>query len=153
MTRRRKISDHGFTLLELVVVMASLTVMIAISMNSFAHYMTDAHNAVASQTMKFVGKAFEAGVVEGSGGALPIADFIETEEQFNSSPFKPILPGFIYSDKTKLQMIYDPTCTTANCTQRVIFVSACKGDRLSGTMVLGNGLEIITNFNIGKVAC
>jgi prepilin-type N-terminal cleavage/methylation domain-containing protein len=139
--RRKMRAQHGFTLLELLTVIATIGILSAIALSGMKVYRSNAAYSVAQKTIHDARTSLEAGVTaETPPGAVP-AFSQNTQGAIGDAAASTLMPGMQVPKNVKLQATYDPTCNDGSCFSEMLQVDHCLSENFVRWTRLGNGVE------------
>ncbi|MCB0319237.1 MAG: type II secretion system protein [Bdellovibrionales bacterium] len=144
--------EKGFTLIELLVVIGTIGVLAALAMSGFSVYRASAAYAVVERTISSARTAAEAGISDADN--LPSA--VSLTSINSQGPIGGVagdyLVGMQIPGNVKLDVEYDPTCTTAVCQSELIQVNHCWANEYARWIRYGDGVDILLQ-NISGAGC
>lgn len=138
----KAVPESGFTLLELVVVMATLAALTYLSMNSFVVYRAQAAYSVAAAVLHNAHTAVEASATDSSHMPGPVAITQINPGQISDANARTYLPQLVIPVQVKFSATYDPACSNASCMSDFIEVKHCLGKEYLQWMRFGDGVEM-----------
>lgn len=132
--------QSGFTLIELLVVVAIIGILSQLGLTSFYVYRADAAYANVKRAIHEVNNAASAGVLDADH--LPAAVPLTTQTApgpLTDANAQSYLLGYSLSPKMKLQVSYDPSCTSTACVSGFVQVNHCSGKKYIQFLQFGDG--------------
>lgn len=136
--------DSGFTLVELLTVIAIIGVVAGLGLQSFKEYRAKSAYAVAEQTLGDARVALEAALSE-PDAAFPFD--LTNLSQSAPGPFadanaNSLFPGFRVPKNVKVTVNHDPSCVSGACLSKSVEVRHCTGLDYVTWQRYGDGVEI-----------
>lgn len=136
--------ESGFTLVELLTVMAILGVLVAIALQTVGVYKAQASYAVAEETLHDARVSLEAGLSEADAAHPTPINFVRQEMPgaFLHPNANALFPGFRIPKNVAVTVYHDPSCLHGACLSKLIEVRHCSGADYIQWERMGDGVEI-----------
>lgn len=137
-------AERGFTMVELLISMAMISILAAISYTGFALYKDDAEYSKAENDLRNALTAAELGDQDAPSGysAGPIASTVDGGPV--SGALESILPGMVTSDGVRLTVSYSNCAGRGSMAQKHQIIStSCSAERYLSYLSLCGGIEVI----------
>lgn len=142
MSHRR--SQAGFTLIELLTVIATVMVLAALSISAFSVYRSSAAYAGVATTLRNAVNAASASTINPEELPAAVGLLSQTSPgQMTDARARAFLTSFQLGKNMKIQVSYDPTCTSAACTESFVQVNHCSGKAYQQWMRFGDGSDVL----------
>ena len=139
-----KRSQSGFTLIELLTVIATIMVLAALSISSFSVYRSNAAYAGVATTLRNAVNAASASTINPESLPPAVALTSQTVQgPMTDASARAFLTSFQIGKNMKIQVSYDPTCTTAACTESFVQINHCSGKAYQQWMRFGDGTDVL----------
>lgn len=137
-------AESGFTLVELLTVVAIIGVLASLGISSFKVYRTSAYYALISQTYGQARTAMEAGIndVDNPPALVPLTQQLAAGDIQNNGA-RDLLPALKLPKDTLFKVSYDPDCSAGGCVREFIEVKHCKGAEYLQWSRLGDGTDVL----------
>lgn len=148
---RYKYTEQGFTLVELLVVLAIVAILGALGITAFRVYQANAAYSVASDTMRNARTAFEAGITNLDTPPASFGLTLQTAQgTISDANARSVLPGMTLPKNVSFRVSYDADCLAANCQSAFIQVNHCQGSEYIQWIRFGDGMGILLEKLSGK---
>jgi prepilin-type N-terminal cleavage/methylation domain-containing protein len=143
-------SQAGFTLVELLTVIAIIGVLSGLGLASFKVYRGDAAYSVAESSLRNARNAVEASVTNPDATIPSVALFSQNTAGSIQDPSAQVyLPGFQLPKNLRMSVQYDSTCTNAACIAEVLEFSHCFAHEYTRWVRFGNGSDFLLEHVAG----
>lgn len=143
-------SQAGFTLVELLTVIAIIGVLAGLGLASFKVYRGDAAYSVAESSLRNARSALEASVSNPDAILPPVGLVSQNSPGPVQDPAaQTYLPGFQLPKNLRMSVQYDPSCTNGACTAEVLEFSHCFAQEYTRWIRLGNGTDFLLEHIAG----
>lgn len=144
---RLESGESGFTLVELLVTVAILLILGALSMSAFEVYKREAYMKSSAQLLGQARTALEAGKQDSESFPASVMTVDQTSPGPLTGATGPLLmPGFVVSKDYRLFVNHDPTCSSDLCLEDYIETKHCSTDGKTIYWRTYGGIEF-TNLN------
>ncbi|MEZ4754563.1 MAG: type II secretion system protein [Bdellovibrionota bacterium] len=144
--------EKGFTLIELLIVTALIGVLSSMAMTGFSVYRASAAYAVVERTVSSARTAAEAGLSDADNPPAAVAlTSVNTQGPLPGAAGD-YLVGMQVPSNVKVEVEYDPTCTTALCQSELVEVKHCWGNEFARWIRYGDGVDILLQ-NVAGEGC
>ena len=144
--------ESGFTLIEMLVVMALIGILSALGITSFHYYQASAAYASAETTLHNARNAAEAGTSDPDNLPLGVPLTVQKTQGAVAGIAGDYLPGMMIPKSTSFRVSYDPACIDNTCTAEFIQVNHCSAREYTSWTRRGDGVEV-TLRNISGAGC
>ncbi len=136
-------NSRGFTMIELLISVAIIGVLAALSMSAFFIYKNDAEYAKAETDLRNARTAFEAGIQDDPSGSLALA-FTGTGGGVLPVAMQNVLPNAMTSKDVKLGVQYDacPAGGGAGVLSQYLVATSCNAHRAAMWTRFCDGIEV-----------
>jgi prepilin-type N-terminal cleavage/methylation domain-containing protein len=147
-------SQRGFTLVELLTVVAIIGVLATLSLQSFTVYKANAYYAQVQQTSRNARVSLEAGINNPNlpTGAM-LSTYSDTPGRVTNGDGILLTPALINSRDSYVYVTYDPSCADSSCIESYIYAKSCRLKEARAWYRYGTGLEITLDHIDSGVPC
>lgn len=136
--------ESGFTLVELLTVIAIIGIVSGMAVQSFKTYKAKSAYAVAEQTLVDARIALEAALSEPDAiFPFDLANYSQsTPGEFANPNASSLFPGFRIPRNATVTVNHDPDCVSGACLSKSVEVRHCGGLEYVSWSRFGDGVEI-----------
>lgn len=146
-------NEKAFTLLELMAVLAILSILMSLAMFSLTEYTATAGYSVAASTLRDARTALGASFNDANTAPPALGLTTQTSPGgIQDNTARLLLPGMQLPSNVKFSVSYDPSCTDASCESEYLQVRHCRGNEYIRWIRYGDGLDVLLE-HISGVGC
>lgn len=136
-------SNSGFTIIELLVSIATLGILFGLGLEAMKEYKDRAYYSVSEKALHDARTALEAGKIdEEKWGSSVISFYMTGEGVVTSATGKQLVPGLVLPGRSRVFVRHDPSCASNTwCLEDYVMVRNCKSSEYTYWYKYSNGQE------------